>query len=54
VFVQGECDPDFGSMFEFSIHKKELQVGEIFVRIYNEQPTFPLEVRAAFMLYFIY
>ena len=28
----------------FEIHAKELIVGEIFVRIYNEQPTFPLEV----------
>ncbi|KAL5005925.1 hypothetical protein ScPMuIL_017083 [Solemya velum] len=29
--------------FVFDIHDKELIVGEIFVRIYNEQPTFPLE-----------
>ena len=28
----------------FDIHAKELIVGEIFVRVYNEQPTFPLEV----------
>ena len=42
--VQGECDPDFGGMFVFDIHAKELIVGEIFVRVYNEQPTFPLEV----------
>ena len=41
---QGECDPDFGGMFVFDIHAKELIVGEIFVRVYNEQPTFPLEV----------
>ncbi|XP_052814797.1 dnaJ homolog subfamily C member 13-like isoform X2 [Mya arenaria] len=39
----GESDPDFGGMFVFDIHAKELIVGEIFVRIYNEQPTFPLE-----------
>jgi len=42
--LQGECDPDFGGMFVFDIHAKELIVGEIFVRVYNEQPTFPLEV----------
>ncbi len=41
---QGECDPALGSEFQFTIHSKELIVGEIFVRIYNEQPTFPLEV----------
>ena len=41
---QGDCDPSFGSEFVFSAHSKELIVGEIFVRIYNQQPTFPLEV----------
>lgn len=39
----GECDPQFGANFEFSVHKKELIIGEIFVRIYNEQPTFPIQ-----------
>ncbi|ETN81937.1 DnaJ domain protein [Necator americanus] len=32
----------FGAEFQLSIHAKELVVGDIFVRIYNEQPTFPL------------
>ncbi|PAV78254.1 hypothetical protein WR25_17655 isoform D [Diploscapter pachys] len=32
----------FGAEFNLSIHAKELIVGDIFVRIYNEQPTFPL------------
>ncbi len=41
---QGECDPALGSEFQFTVHSKELIIGEIFVRIYNEQPTFPLEV----------
>ena len=45
IAFQGECDQSFGADFEFDIHSKELIVGEIFVRIYNEQPTFPLEVR---------
>ncbi|XP_035660587.1 dnaJ homolog subfamily C member 13-like isoform X3 [Branchiostoma floridae] len=39
----GECDPSYGADFCFTIHEKELQVGEIYVRVYNEQPTFPLE-----------
>ncbi|XP_005092836.1 dnaJ homolog subfamily C member 13 isoform X2 [Aplysia californica] len=39
----GECDPSYGSDFVFEIHAKELIVGEIFVRIFNEQPTFPME-----------
>lgn len=44
-FSQGENDESFGAEFVFSDHSKELIVGEIFVRVYNEQPTFPLEVR---------
>ncbi|XP_016365792.1 dnaJ homolog subfamily C member 13-like [Sinocyclocheilus rhinocerous] len=40
---RGECDKSFGSEFLFSEHGKELIVGEIFVRVYNEQPAFPLE-----------
>lgn len=44
LFVQGECDPAFGAEFVFTVHSKELIVGDVFVRIYNEQPTFALEV----------
>lgn len=46
----GECDQSFGATFEFEIHAKELIVGEIFVRIYNEQPTFPLENAKGFTI----
>lgn len=45
VSVQGENDKSYGTDFVFDDHSKELIVGEIFVRVYNEQPTFPLEVR---------
>ncbi|KAK6027855.1 DnaJ domain protein [Ostertagia ostertagi] len=34
----------FGAEFQLSIHAKELIVGDIFVRIYNEQPTFVLQL----------
>ena len=44
VSFQGENDKSFGAEFVFNDHSKELIVGEIFVRVYNEQPTFPLEV----------
>lgn len=44
ILFQGQCDPALGSEFVFSVHEKELIIGEIFVRIYNDQPTFPLEV----------
>ncbi|XP_041474110.1 dnaJ homolog subfamily C member 13-like isoform X1 [Lytechinus variegatus] len=39
----GECDPLFGADFTFSAHAKELIVGDIFVRIFNDMPTFPLQ-----------
>ncbi|KAJ3611304.1 hypothetical protein NHX12_021320 [Muraenolepis orangiensis] len=44
----GENDKSFGSEFVFSDHSKELIVGEIFVRVYNDQPSFPLEFPKAF------
>lgn len=45
VPIQGENDKSYGTDFVFDDHSKELIVGEIFVRVYNEQPMFPLEVR---------
>uniref|UniRef100_A0A3B4AKL4 Uncharacterized protein n=1 Tax=Periophthalmus magnuspinnatus TaxID=409849 RepID=A0A3B4AKL4_9GOBI len=45
---RGENDKHFGADFVFGDHSKELIVGEIFVRVYNEQPTFPLEYPKAF------
>ena len=44
IIFQGECDPSFGAEFVFTIHSNELIIGDIFVRIYNEQHTFPLHV----------
>lgn len=40
----GECpDETYGSSFTFSSHDKELVVGEIFVRVFNDQPMYPLD-----------
>lgn len=40
----GDCpDTTFGAGFLFSSHEKELVVGEIFVRVFNDQPMFPLD-----------
>ena len=41
----GNCDPAFGSNFKFTAHEDELIVGDVFVRIYNQQPMFQLKVR---------
>ncbi|KAK3742179.1 hypothetical protein QZH41_012074 [Actinostola sp. cb2023] len=43
-------DASFGAEFMFDIHTRELIVGEIFVRIYNEQPTFALEAPQKFVV----
>lgn len=51
--LKGECDKSYGSDFVFSDHAKELIVGEIFVRVYNEVPTFQLEVRSDWNLFVI-
>ena len=42
--LQGECDTSYGEEFRFSVLSEELVVGEVYVRVYNEQPTFALEV----------
>lgn len=42
--AQGECDSAYGKDFLFTALEAELVVGEIYVRVYNEQPTFVLEV----------
>lgn len=33
----------FGEDFVFDVLKEELVIGEIYIRVYNEQPTFALE-----------
>jgi len=40
---RGESDPAFGAEFKFTAHAKELVVGTVYLRIYNGNPTFPLE-----------
>lgn len=41
--TRGECDLDVGENFEYSVHKGELKIGGIFIRIYNKQPTYQIE-----------
>lgn len=38
----GDCDPSLGADWKFSAHADELVIANVFVRIYNEQPTFTL------------
>ena len=46
----GECDPSFGADFQFSALKDELVVGDVFLRVYNEQPSFIIEDSKTFAL----
>ncbi|BFG03467.1 dnaJ homolog subfamily C member 13 [Drosophila madeirensis] len=38
------------SSFEFDAHKKELQIGGIFIRIYNDMPTHPIAQPKLFIM----
>lgn len=38
------------SEFTFDAHRDELQIGGIYIRIYNEQPTFPIVNPVAFVI----
>ena len=42
-YPQGECDMSFGEDFSYDVLKDELMIGDVYVRVYNEQPTFLLE-----------
>ena len=50
---RGTCDPSFGSEFKFTAHKDEIIVGNIFIRIYNQQPMFQLEVFNLFIFHLL-
>ena len=41
---QGESeDSSYGLDFVYDVLKEELVIGEVYVRVYNDQPTFVLE-----------
>ena len=49
IIQTGECpDESYGAEFEISIHKSELRVGNIFIRVFNGQPSYPLRDAADF------
>ncbi len=44
LYKKGECeDTSMGQMFKYSALENELVIGDIYVRIFNEMPTFTLE-----------
>lgn len=50
IIQSGECpDESYGADFEISSHKTELTVGNIFVRVFNRQPSYPLRDAADFV-----
>lgn len=40
-----QVDPNITNEFSYSAHSGELRIGGIFIRIYNQQPTYPIEVK---------
>lgn len=42
--ARDSCDLTVGNDFKYSAHSKILQIGGIFIQIYNQQPTYPIEV----------
>lgn len=50
IVQSGECpDESYGADFEVSSHKSELRVGNIFIRVYNGQPSYPLREAPEFV-----
>ncbi|KAF7280153.1 hypothetical protein GWI33_006329 [Rhynchophorus ferrugineus] len=43
VASRGEMDLNVADVFKFSAHCNELTIGGIFIRIYNEQPTYQIQ-----------
>lgn len=51
LYKKGECgDPFLGTRFKYSVLEKELTIGDIYVRIYNETPSYPLENAKSFCI----
>lgn len=49
IVQSGECpDESYGANFEISSYKDELRVGNIFIRVFNFQPSYPLRDTANF------
>lgn len=44
LFKKGESlDTHLGALFKYSVLEKELTIGDIYIRVYNEMPTYPLD-----------
>ena len=50
----GQSDPDYGSKFSFGAHEDHLVVGGVFIKVYNEQPMYPIEVSGFSSYYFFF
>ena len=44
LYKKGECsDASLGTLFKYSVLEKELCIGDVYIRVYNEMPTYQLE-----------
>lgn len=41
---RGDIDISVGAEFKYSAHSGELRIGDIFIKIYNQQPTYQINV----------
>lgn len=41
---RNEIDVNVANEFKYSAHVEELKIGGIFVKVYNQQPTFSIQV----------
>lgn len=49
-----DVDLTVSNNFCYSAHEGELKIGEIFIKIYNQQTTYPIEVRKISLASFFY
>ncbi|CAG9813597.1 unnamed protein product [Phaedon cochleariae] len=47
---RSEFDDSVASDFSYSAHAKELRIGGIFIKIYNQQPTYPIKDAKGFVI----
>lgn len=51
--ARDESELTIDSNFQYSVHSGELIIGGIFIRIFNKQPTYQIEVSVCVFNYFV-
>jgi DnaJ family protein C protein 13 len=49
LYKKGQCDDEhLGTLFKYSVLDKELVIGDVYIHVYNETPTFALDDAKSF------